>query len=86
MKEEKFKKIMVGVTVSAVLLVIILVIFWVYQLIAISVREKKIKELEEQIAYYEQIIKESNDDVEIYKSELWLEWAARKLGMLKKGE
>ena len=86
MKEEKFKKIVIGATVTAVLLVVILVVFWIYQLISISVKENRIKELESQIAYYEQIIATSQDEYELYEAELWLEWAARQLGMIKEGD
>ncbi len=86
MKEEKFKKIVIGATVTAVLLVVILVVFWIYQLISISVKENRIKELKEQIAYYEQIRDTSQDEKELYEAELWLEWAARQLGMIKEGD
>ena len=34
MKEEKFKKIVVAATVTAVTLLFILIVFWVYQLIS----------------------------------------------------
>ncbi len=87
MKEEKFKKIVIGATVTAVLLVVILVVFWVYQLISISVKEKRIASLEKQIQDCLEII--DNDKAlieEKYMSELWLEWAARQLGMIKEGD
>ena len=77
MKEEKFKRIVVGVTAAAVILLVILLVYMIYQLIAISVREKRIAELEEQYAYWEQYVKEN---------EGWLEIIARKLGMLGAGD
>ena len=52
MKEEKFKRIVVGVTAAAVILLAILLVYMIYQLIAISVREKRIAELEDQYAYW----------------------------------
>ena len=64
----------------------ILLVYWIYQMIAISVRNNRIHELQEQIAYYEQIIQTSQNDLEIYQSELWLEMAARELGMLGYGD
>ena len=42
--------------------------------------------MESQIAYYEQIIATSQDEKELYEAELWLEWAARQLGMIKEGD
>ena len=42
MKEEKFKKIVIGVTAAAVILLAILLVFMIYQLIAISVRNNRI--------------------------------------------
>ena len=52
MKEEKFKRIVVGVTAAAVILLVILLVYMIYQLIAISVRVKRSAEREEQYAYW----------------------------------
>ncbi len=81
MKEEKFKKIVIGVTAAAVILLAILLVFMIYQLIAISVRNNRIAELEEQYAYWEQYIAEAETDVQKYEGYAWLEIIARKLGM-----
>ena len=86
MKEEKFKKIVIGATVSAVVLFVFLLVFWISQLISISVKNRRIEELKAEIARYEQIIETSENDLEIYYSELWLEMAARELGMLGYGD
>ena len=74
---------MIGVTAAAVVLLAILIIFWIYQMIAIGSRNARIAELEAQIdqikAENELLDKESDE----YKSNLlWLERAARELGML----
>lgn len=82
MKEEKFRKIVVGVTAAAVILLVILLVYMIYQLIAISVRNKRIAELEEQYAYWEQYVKENEGKIEVYEGLAWLEIIARKLGML----
>lgn len=80
--EERKKRIVVGVTAAAVILLAFLLIFWIYQMIAVSARNARIEELNEQIAYYEQIIADSSTDLETYKhSMLWLEMAARELNM-----
>lgn len=86
MKEEKFKRIVVGVTAAAVILLAILLVYMIYQLIAISVREKRIAELEEQYAYWEQYVKENEGEIEVYEGLAWLEIIARKLGMLGAGD
>ena len=86
MKEEKFKRIVVGVTAAAVILLAILLVYMIYQLIAISVREKRIAELEEQYAYWEQYVKENEEKIEVYEGLAWLEIIARKLGMLGAGD
>lgn len=86
MKEEKFKKIVIGATVAAVVLFVFLLVFWICQMISISVKNRRIEELKEEIARYEQIIETSENDLEIYYSELWREMAARELGMLGYGD
>ena len=82
--EERKKRIVVGVTVAAVVLLAFLLIFWIYQLIAIGSRNARIEELNAQIAQ----IKAENElldrESEEYKNNmLWLEMAARELGMLR---
>lgn len=81
--EERKRKIVIGVTAAAVVLLAILVIFWIYQMIAIGSRNARIAELNEQI----RDIKKENvwldKESEEYKNNLlWLERAARELGML----
>lgn len=87
MKDEKTKKIIVGVTAAAVVLAAILLVYWIYQMIAVSVRRGKIEQLEQQIAYYESAADNSQDELDIYTSDVWLERAARQLlGMLGYGD
>ena len=47
--EERKRKIVIGVTAAAVVLLAILIIFWIYQMIAIGSRNARIAELEAQI-------------------------------------
>ena len=86
MKEEKFKKIVIGATVAAVVLFVFLLVFWICQMISISVKNRRIEELKAEIARYEEIIETSENDLEIYYSELWREMAARELAMLGYGD
>ena len=86
MKEEKFKRIVIGVTAAAVILLAILLVYMIYQLIAISVRNNRIAELEEQYAYWEQYVEDAQTDVQKYEGLAWLEIIARKLGMLGQGD
>lgn len=82
--EERKKRIIIGVTAAAVVLLVLLLIFWVYQVIAVSARRSRVEELNDQIAYYQQMCEEHRDDLEIYtQNKLWLEMAARELGMYR---
>ena len=76
MDESKKKRIAVGVTIAAVILFVFLLVFWIGQMISIGVKNNRISDLNEQIARYEQLIGESQDDLTVYRSEAWLEYAA----------
>lgn len=81
--EERKRKIVIGVTAAAVVLLAILIIFWIYQMIAIGSRNARIAELEaqiDQIKTENELLDKESDE---YKNNLlWLERAARELGML----
>ncbi len=83
MKEEKFKKLVIGGTVAAVLLLVFLVIFLIYQIAALNERKSRIEYLQGEIARYEQIIEDQNASIEDkYTARWWLEYRARQLGMI----
>ncbi len=83
MKEDKFKKLVMGGTVAAVFLLCILIIFLVYQLIVLSARRSRINELKAEIAYYEQLIADKNTDIEeVYTAKWWLDKKAHELDMI----
>ena len=86
MKEEKFKRIVIGATVTAVILLVFLVVFMIYQLISVSQKKNLEQELLEQIELYEQLAADKEGDISIYKDRVWLEMAARKLGLLGAGD
>ena len=86
MKEEKFKRIVIGSTVAAVVLLVFLIVFMIYQLVSVSQKRSLEQELIEQIALYEQMAEDKAGDISIYKDRVWLEMAARKLGLLGAGD
>ena len=75
MQEEKFKKIVIGSTVAAVILLAFLLVFLIGQLISISSRKNREEELLRQIEEYEQYIE--------YQGRIWLEIAVRELLALR---
>ncbi len=81
--DERKKKLIVGITAAAVVLLAILLIFWIYQMIAIGSRNARIEELEKQIEQLTEENENLSEESEQYKTNLlWLERAARELGML----
>ena len=56
MQENEFKKVVVSLTIGAVLLLVILLSVMVYQLISIAVLKKQEAELEAAIQQYEVMI------------------------------
>lgn len=82
MKEEKFKKLIIGATVTAVILLFVLLVFWMYQIITMSVRKSEIKDLNDKIAYYRAITQDMERDIEErYMASWWLEKYAFELNM-----
>ncbi len=86
MREEKFKKIVIGATVAAVILFVFLVVFLVGQLISISAQKNRERELLAKIEEYKQMIATAESDIEVYQGRIWLEIAARELGMKSPGD
>lgn len=69
MSNLKRERIAAAVTVNVILLIIILAAVIVYQLITLSVLSKKRDNLQAEIARYEQLIKQGEDDLEFLQSE-----------------
>ena len=80
MTESKQKRLVSAITVGAVLLLVILVSVMIYQLISISVRNKQIEELRAQIAVYERMIEDGEEENAIRQERDWIERRARELG------
>ena len=86
MKDEKFKKLVIGGTVAADLLLVFLVVFLIYQITALSQRRERIEYLQGEIARYEQIIASTEDEIEKYQAKYWLEQRAAELDMILKNQ
>lgn len=82
---DRLRRRITAIVVAATLLVVTLFAVIVYQVIAITVKNNRIKRLEEEIARYEEIIAEGELDLEYYESQEGLENAARKYGAKKQG-
>ena len=80
MTESKAKRLIVSITAGAVLLLVILLSVLVYQLVSIKKERDSLKEYNEQIAYYEQLIREKGDTLEARRQRWWIERRARELG------
>ena len=82
MTETKFKRVISAVTVGAVLLLVMLLSVMVYQLFSIRVETRKKQELLDAIAYYDTLIEEGTDTLEVVQQRLWIERRARELGLI----
>ena len=80
MKEEKLKRLIVAITVGAVLLIVILTLVMLFGIIKISKEKRAIAELDREIAHYEQMIDEGEDDFALRSTELWIMRRAWELG------
>lgn len=80
MKEAKLKRLVGAATVTAVLLVVILLAVMIYQLLSINTEKRKIKELEAAIAEYEALEEELKDTIAARSQKWWIVQRARELG------
>ena len=82
MTESKFKRVISAITVGAVILLVILLSIWVYQIVSIKVETRKRQELLDAIAHYDMLIEEGNDTLEVVQQRWWIERRARELGLI----
>lgn len=78
--EEKARKIAVGATVAGVLIVLFLLVVIIVQIVQIAQRVRTARELDEQIAHYEQLIQEKSTDLDFYESEFGMYYQALEQG------
>lgn len=81
MTQEKMRKVIAACVSAATVLLVLLLSFLIYQWVTIAVYNKRIAELEADIAYWEQMVKEADTDLEYYQSDFYLtqaylEWYA----------
>ena len=78
--EAKFERLVVALTVGAVVFLAFLVIFMCYQLIAIGVKNNKVNQLKADIAALEQEYEQGEETLEIRRKAAYVEWRAREIG------
>ena len=82
MTQEKMRRIVTACVCAATVLLVFLLGFLVYQLVTINVLNDRIEDVTADIAYYEEKIEESKDDLEYYQSDLGKYIEALKLGFI----
>ena len=80
MKENEFKRVVVSLTVGAVMLLVILLSVMIYQLISIGILINQEAELEAKIQQYEVMIEESGETLEARKTDWWIQRRAMEIG------
>jgi cell division protein FtsL len=86
MTESKLKRMIVALTVGAVLLLVCLLSVMVYQLVAIGKQEKELSELNAKIEQYRQMIEDGEDTLEVRSTRQWIIREARQLGYIFDGD
>ena len=81
-REEKLKKIVTAATAAGVLLAVILVSVIIYQLVSITLLKNKKEELEKQVDYYNQVIEETESEIDKNSAYWYIEQKAREYGMI----
>ena len=86
MTQEKMKKIITACVSAATVLLVMLLSFLIYQWITIAVLNKRIDEIEEENARYEEMVKEGEPDLNWYESLRGKVWLAIHKGWVRPEE
>lgn len=86
MTENDFKKLVVSITVGAVLLLVILLSVMVYQLVSIGKLKSEEAELKAKIQEYQVMIDDTEDTIEARSMRWWIERRAREIGYVYEGD
>ena len=86
MTEAKLKRMIVAITVGAVMLLVCLLSVMVYQLFAISKQKRDLDLINQKIAEYKMLIEDGEDTIEVRSSYQWIVREARELGYIFDGD
>lgn len=86
MEEQKCKRVRNATIVGAIFLVAVLLFVLIYQIVAIAIEKREIKELKEKIAYYQTLTIDEKETLEAMDTLEWIKKRARELGFELKGE
>ncbi len=73
MTEEKRNRIAAAVTVTTILLIVILAAIVIYQLVVLSIVNSRRREIEREIAYYEEQTQTEQEHLDYLQSEWFLQ-------------
>ena len=80
MTREKMRRMITACVCAATVLFVLLLSYLIYQWITLSNQNKKIDNLKNDIAYYEQLNKNAENELDYYLSDFGLYEGALKLG------
>lgn len=80
MNKEREKKLVMACTIAGVLLVFFLFCVIIYQIVTINVTKKRINNYQQKIEEYQNVIDKAQKDLDWYKSDIYLDFAAREYG------
>ena len=86
MTDSKLKRLIVAITVGAVMLLVILLSVMIYQLIAIGNKQKELAQLNAKIEEYKTLIENGEDTLEVRSTRQWIIREARQLGYIFDGD
>ena len=78
--DAKFKRLVIALTVGAVVLISVLIVLMCYQLIKIGVENRKNSDLKAEIARIEEQFENDGEELEFRRTTLYIERVARELG------
>ncbi|MCD8285709.1 MAG: hypothetical protein LUD50_00560 [Clostridia bacterium] len=78
--EDKKNRLIVAITVAAVVLIVIFIAVIIYQMVEMVYIKNRKKDIQDQIDYYQEQIDNSEDELEILQSEEYLKEYLMKQG------
>ena len=83
MTQDKMRRIVTACVSACTVLLILLFAYLAYQWIYQNQLDRKIKKLQQEIAYYEVLLEDKSDMLKYYESEYFLDKAYRELAALQ---